>query len=65
MRGKNSNEVFEELGVESVSDNGEVVFRFPGGGCIRFTVSLENVPYYRRLARQKAHDDPFSPPPTD
>lgn len=39
----------EVMVVESVSDAGEVVLRFFGGGSLRFTIAAEMVPYYRRL----------------
>lgn len=43
-------EALPDLAIESVSDEGTVVLRFPSGRTMRFRISDEMIPYYRRLA---------------
>lgn len=39
-----------DMAVESVDEDGTVVFRFGNGFTMQFVISAEMVPYYRRLA---------------
>lgn len=38
-----------DMAVESVDEDGTVVFRFSSGLTMQFVISSEMVPYYRRL----------------
>jgi hypothetical protein len=39
----------DDLFVESVSDDGELVLRLPGGSALRLLIPRELIRYYRRL----------------
>jgi hypothetical protein len=41
----------DQATIESVSDDGIVQLRLPGGGIRVLAIPLEKVPHYRRLAR--------------
>lgn len=49
----------QDMAVESVDEDGTVVFRLGSGLTMSFTISEEMVPYYRRLA-EAAHAPPAS-----
>ena len=42
----------EDMCIESVSDTGEVIMRFPAGWSMQFEISPDLVQYYRRLVRR-------------
>lgn len=44
--------MIDDMCIESVSDSGEVVVRFPAGWFMQIEISPDLVPYYRRLIRR-------------
>lgn len=48
MRAQSSD--MQDMAVESVDEDGTVVFRLGSGLTMKFVISAEMVPYYRRLA---------------
>lgn len=42
----------EDMSIESVSDSGEVVVRFPAGWSMQIVIPPDLVRYYRRLIRR-------------